>query len=50
MKYKNFPSDTDVLHRVYISRTSLIPVKHLSANFESQLIQVVNVIPLYQDS
>ena len=36
MKYKNFPSDTDVLHKVYNSGTLLIPMKCLSANFDSE--------------
>lgn len=36
MKYKNFPSDTDVFHEVYTSGTPLIPMKCLFANFESE--------------
>lgn len=36
MKYKYFPSDTDVLHKVYTSGTPLIPVKCLFANFDSE--------------
>lgn len=36
MKYKNFLSDTDVLHKVYTSGTPLIPMKRLFTNFESE--------------
>lgn len=36
MKCNNFPNDTDVLHKVYVSGTPLIPMKYLFANFEPE--------------
>lgn len=36
MKYNNFPNDTDILPKAYISGTPLIPMKSLFANFESE--------------
>lgn len=36
MKYNNFPNDTEILLKIYISGTPLIPMKCLFANFETE--------------
>lgn len=58
MQYKNLPSDTDILHKVYTSGNPLIPVKCPFANFESDANprrlgkagERVNVFQLCRDS
>lgn len=39
MKYNNFPSDTDIFPRVYISGTPLIPVKCFLLILSLKMIQ-----------